>query len=262
MDEVKVWEETVKIPTYGVGEAQKNPIFLEKRVYQGSCGKVYPYPTIDTISDVKKDKEYRAVYLENEYLKVMLLPELGGRIQRAYDKTNDYDFVYYNRVIKPALVGLTGPWISGGIEFNWPQHHRPTTFLPLDYLLKENEDGSKSVLMHDVDQMYGTKGITKITLYPGKAYIEITGQLYNRTPLPQTFLWWANPAVAANEYTQSVFPPDVHAVMDHGKRDVSRFLLQQEYIIRRITANVWIFPDIKIFLSQPVTWLRSPSDVL
>ena len=223
MDEVKVWEETVKIPTYEVGEAQKNPIFLEKRVYQGSCGKVYPYPTIDTISDVKKDKEYRAVYLENEYLKVMLLPELGGRIQRAYDKTNDYDFVYYNHVIKPALVGLTGPWISGGIEFNWPKHHRPTTFLPVDYLLKENEDGSKSVLMHDVDQMYGTKGITKITLYPDKAYIEITGQLYNRTPLPQTFLWWANPAVAANEYTQSVFPPDVHAVMDHGKRDVSRF---------------------------------------
>lgn len=78
MDEVKVWEETVKIPTYEVGEAQKNPIFLEKRVYQGSCGKVYPYPTIDTISDVKKDKEYRAVYLENEYLKVMLLPELGA----------------------------------------------------------------------------------------------------------------------------------------------------------------------------------------
>ncbi len=223
MGEVKVWEEKVKIPTYEIGEPQKNPIFLEKRVYQGSCGKVYPYPTVDTISDVKKNKVYKAVYLENEYIKVMILPELGGRIQRAYDKTNDYDFVYYNHVIKPALVGLTGPWISGGIEFNWPQHHRPTTFLPVDYLLQENEDGSKSVLLHDVDQMYGTKGITKITLYPHRAYIEIMGQLYNRTPLPQTFLWWANPAVAANEFTQSVFPPDVHAVMDHGKRDVSRF---------------------------------------
>lgn len=52
---------------------------------------------------------YKAVFLENEYLKVMILPELGGRIQRAYDKTNGYDFVYYNHVIKPALVGLTGP---------------------------------------------------------------------------------------------------------------------------------------------------------
>ena len=153
----------------------------------------------------------------------MVLPELGGRIQRAFDKTNGYDFVYYNHVIKPALVGLTGPWISGGIEFNWPQHHRPTTFLPVDFERAEGDDGSKSVLLHDVDQMYGTKALTKITLYPGKAYIEITGQLYNRTPLAQTFLWWANPAFAVNSHTQSIFPPDVHAVMDHGKRDVSRF---------------------------------------
>ena len=153
----------------------------------------------------------------------MILPELGGRIQRAYDKTNDYDFVYYNQVIKPALVGLTGPWISGGIEFNWPQHHRPTTFLPVDYQLKEHQDGSKTLEIHDVDQMYGTEVVARFTLSPGKAYIKINGQLYNRTPMPQTFLWWANPAVAVNDDTQSIFPPDVHAVMDHGKRDVSRF---------------------------------------
>ena len=223
MSEVKVWTVKTVIPTYEIGEAEKAPIFLDKRVYQGSSGKVYPYPTVERISDEKVDKEYTAVYLENEYLKVMVLPQLGGRIQRAYDKTNGYDFVYYNRVIKPALVGLTGPWISGGIEFNWPQHHRPTTFLPVDFETMEGEDGSCSVLCHDVDQMYGTKCITKITLYPQKAYIEITGQLYNRTSLPQTFLWWANPAVPANDDTQSVFPPDVHAVMDHGKRDVSRF---------------------------------------
>ncbi len=219
----RVWEEELLIPTYEIGEAEKNPIFLDKRVYQGSTGKVYPYPTVEKISEEKKDKAYKAVWLENEYLKVMVLPELGGRIQRAFDKTNGYDFVYYNHVIKPALVGLTGPWISGGIEFNWPQHHRPTTFLPVDYELCRGEDGSVSVLLHDVDQMYGTKGIARITLRPGKAYIEIGGQLYNRTSLPQTFLWWANPAVPVNDNTQSVFPPDVHAVMDHGKRDVSRF---------------------------------------
>ena len=222
-NETRVWEEKVTIPTYKIGEPQKNPMFLEKRVYQGSSGKVYPYPTIESIREEREDVEYTAVMLENEYLKVMVLPQLGGRIQRAYDKTNGYDFVYYNHVIKPALVGLTGPWISGGIEFNWPQHHRPTTFLPVDYELFTGEEGEKSVLLHDVDQMYGTKAITKLTLYPGRAYIEVTGQLYNRTPMPQTFLWWANPAVAVNDQTQSIFPPDVHAVMDHGKRDVSRF---------------------------------------
>ena len=223
MDEVRIWEEDVVIPTYEVGEPDKNPMFLEKRVYQGSSGKVYPYPTTEKISHEKRDKVWHAVYLENEYLKIMILPELGGRIQRAYDKTNDYDFVYYNHVIKPALVGLAGPWISGGIEFNWPQHHRPTTYMPVDYMIQEHEDGSKTLLVHDVDQMYGTKGIAGFTLYPGKAYIEIRGQLYNRTAMPQTFLWWANPAVPVNDYTQSVFPPDVHSVYDHGKRDVSRF---------------------------------------
>ena len=153
MDNVRIWEEQIVLPTYETGEADKNPMFLEGRVYQGSSGKVYPYPTIETVSDVKTDKAYQAVWLENEYLKVMILPELGGRIQRAYDKTNGYDFVYYNHVVKPALVGLCGPWISGGIEFNWPQHHRPTTYSPVDYLLVENPDGSKTCRVSDVDQM-------------------------------------------------------------------------------------------------------------
>ncbi len=219
----EVWSEQVVIPTYGVGQPEKNPMFLEKRVYQGSSGKVYPYPVIDKILDEKEDKTYTALWLENDYLRVMILPELGGRIQRAYDKTNGYDFVYYNEVIKPALVGLLGPWISGGIEFNWPQHHRPTTFLPTDWRILENPDGSKTVECSEVDQMYGTKGKLSYTLYPDRAYIELRGQLYNRTNLPQTFLWWANPAVAVNEHTQSIFPPDVNAVFDHGKRDVSSF---------------------------------------
>ncbi len=71
----------------------------------------------EKISYEKTDHVYRAVFLENQYLKVMVLPELGGRIQRAYDKTNGYDFVYYNHVIKPALVGLTGPWIRQALTY-------------------------------------------------------------------------------------------------------------------------------------------------
>ncbi len=223
MSEVRIWEEDVTIPTYETGKPDKNPMFLEKRVYQGSSGKLYPYPTTEEISFTRTDKVWHAVWLENDYLKVMVLPELGGRIQRALDKTNNYDFVYYNHVIKPALVGLAGPWISGGIEFNWPQHHRPTTYMPVDHVITRHEDGSMTLLCNDIDQMYGTKGITSFTLYPDKAYIEIRGQLYNRTNLPQTFLWWANPAVPVNDNTQSIFPTDVHFVMDHGKRDVSRF---------------------------------------
>ena len=220
---VKAWREIVTIPTYEVGKPEKNPMFLEKRVYQGSSGVVYPYPVIESISDKKTDKDWKAVWLENEYIKVMILPELGGRIQMAYDKIKQRHFVYYNHVIKPALVGLVGPWISGGIEFNWPQHHRPSTYMPVDSTIVENEDGSVTVWVNEMERMFHQKGMAGFTLRPGCAYLEIQGRVSNRTPLPQTFLWWANPAVEVNDAYQSVFPPDVNAVFDHGKRAVSSF---------------------------------------
>ncbi len=220
---VKAWKEQVTIPTYEIGTPEKAPMFLEKRVYQGSSGVVYPYPVIEHIADEKSDKEYNAVYIENEYIKVMILPELGGRVQMAYDKIAKRHFVYYNRVIKPALVGLAGPWISGGIEFNWPQHHRPSTYLPVDCTIEEFPDGSVTVWVSEMEQMFHQKGMAGFTLRPGCARLEIRAKLYNRTDMPQTFLWWANPAVAVNDHYQSVFPPDINAVFDHGKRDVSSF---------------------------------------
>ena len=220
---VKAWSEKVIIPTYETGSPEKNPMFLEKRVYQGSSGVVYPHPVIEKIKDKKTDKEWNAIFLENQYLKFMVLPELGGRIQMAFDKTKQRHFVYYNQVIKPALVGLTGPWISGGIEFNWPQHHRPSTYNPVDYCIEENPDGSVTVWCSELERMFRTRGMAGFTLYTDKACLEIKVKLFNRTDYPQTFLWWANPAVKADDQYQSVFPPDVHAVFDHGKRDVSEF---------------------------------------
>lgn len=220
---VSVWEEQVIIPTYGVGKPDKNPMFFEKRVYQGSSGVVYPNPVIEKIADEKEDRAYTGLFLENKYLKVMILPQLGGRIQTAYDKIKQRHFIYHNQVIKPALVGLTGPWISGGIEFNWPQHHRPSTFDPVDYRLEEHADGSKTVWVNELERMFHTRGMAGFTLHPDTAYIEIKAKLLNRSALPQTFLWWANPAVKVNDYYQSVFPSDVNAVFDHGKRDVSDF---------------------------------------
>ncbi|MBI9019278.1 MAG: DUF5107 domain-containing protein [Phycisphaerae bacterium] len=247
--DVNIWEEKITIPTYKVGVPDKNPMFLEKRVYQGSSGAVYPLPVIETIENEKKDVEYDVVFIENEYLKIMVMPSLGGRVQMIYDKTNDFHVVYYNQVIKPALVGLTGPWISGGIEFNWPQHHRPSTFDPVDYSINENPDGSKTVWVSEIERMSRTKGMAGFTLHPGKAVLEIKAQLYNRTAEPQTFLWWANPAMAVNDDYQSIFPPDVNAVFDHGKRDVSRFpIATGEYYKMDYSAGV----DISRFKNIPV----------
>src|SRR5512133_2466170 len=167
--EVRVWRESVSIPTYEPAAPDRNPMFLEKRVYQGSSGVVYPHPVVDRISDERTDEQYSAVFLENRYLKIMILPEIGGRVQMALDKTNGYQFVYYNRVIKPALVGLAGPWISGGIEFNWPQHHRPSTFDPLDWSIQEHADGSKTVWCSEIEHMFHTKGMHGFTLSPDRA---------------------------------------------------------------------------------------------
>jgi tetratricopeptide (TPR) repeat protein len=220
---VLVRRKPVVIPTYPVQPPDKNPMFLEKRVYQGSSGKVYPLPFYDRVGETKVDQAWDAVHIENEYLYVMVLPQLGGRIHIGRDKTNGYDFFYRQSVIKPALVGLAGPWISGGVEFNWPQHHRPSTFMPVDVHIEEHADGSKTVWCSEHEPMNRMKGMHGVCLHPGKAYIELKVRLYNRTPLVQTFLWWANVAARVHDRYQSFFPPDVHYVADHAKRAMSEF---------------------------------------
>ncbi|MCB0172971.1 MAG: DUF5107 domain-containing protein [Anaerolineae bacterium] len=220
---VSLWKEPIIYPTYPAYPPDPNPMFLNKRVYQGSSGSVYPNPFTDRISDERIDQTYQAVFLENDYIKVMALPEIGGRIHLGLDKSNNYDFFYHNRVIKPQLVGLYGSWISGGVEFNWPQHHRPTTFEPVDTVLEEHPDGRKTVWLGEIEPMNRMKGMHGVTLHPGKSLVEVQVRLFNRTPLPQTFLWWANLAVHVNDHYQSVFPPDVTMVADHAKRATSKF---------------------------------------
>ena len=224
---VKGWSEPVVIPTYATGIPQKNPMFLENRVYQGSSGRVYPLPCIERVEQNAIPQSWQAAHIENEYLRLLILPEIGGRIHVAVDKTNGYDLFYRQNVIKPALVGLAGPWISGGVEFNWPQHHRPSTYLPVAVTIEQHQDGSATIWCSDHDPMERLKSAHGICLYPGKAFVELKVRLYNRTPLKQTFLWWANVAVRVNENYQSFFPPDVHFVADHAKRAISTFPLSQ-----------------------------------
>jgi tetratricopeptide (TPR) repeat protein len=222
---VKAWFDPVVIPSYLPLLPEKNPMFLEKRIYQGSNGRVYPLPFIDRIATEAVDQSWQAVHLENEFLRVMVLPEIGGRIHVGLDKSNGYDFFYRQNVIKPALVGLAGPWMSGGVEFNWPQHHRPATFMPVGVKIEKSPGGSQTIWCSDHDPMNRLKGMHGVCLHPGKAYIELKVRLYNRTPFVQTFLWWANVGIRVHELYQSFFPPDVHYVTDHAKRAVSRFPL-------------------------------------
>ena len=222
---VRVSTGTISIPTYFPAPPDKNPMFLEKRVYQGSSGKVYPLPFTDRIMEKPVDRKWQAVWLENEFLRVLILPEIGGRIHAIQDKTNGYDLIYNQPVIKPALVGLAGPWISGGIEFNWPQHHRPATFLPVEFKVENHADGSAIVWCSDHDPMCRMKGMHGVCLHPGRAVVELKVRAYNRTPHIQTFLWWANVATRVHEGYQSFFPPDVYYIADHARRSMSEYPL-------------------------------------
>jgi tetratricopeptide (TPR) repeat protein len=222
---VKAWQEPVTIPSYLPAAPDRNPMFLEKRVYQGSSGRVYPLPFIDRIATEPVLHAWQAVHIENEFLRLMILPQIGGRVHVGLDKINGYDFFYRQSVIKPALVGLAGPWISGGVEFNWPQHHRPATFMPVETEIERGSDGSITVWSSDHDPMTRMKGMHGVCLHPGRAYVELKVRLYNRTPFMQTFLWWANVAVKVHEKYQSFFPPDVRFVADHARRALTSFPL-------------------------------------
>ncbi|MGN6327280.1 DUF5107 domain-containing protein [Pseudolysinimonas sp.] len=217
------WRQPVVVPTYEPDEPARFPMYLDRRVYQGSSGRVYPLPFIEGVARTAVDREWDAVHLENRWLRLTVLPEIGGRIHIGLDKTTGYDFLYRNRVIKPALVGLTGPWISGGVEFNWPQHHRPGTFLPVQAEIEEHADGSVTVWCSDHDPFARMQATHGVRLHPDRAVVEVVVRLHNRTSERQTFLWWANAAVRVHDDYQSFFPADVRYVADHARRAITAF---------------------------------------
>jgi len=216
---VRVWEEKIVIPTYMAGDPEPNPIFSLGRESQGAQGIVYPYPLYDVLTHTKVDKTYKIVYLENEYIKIGILPEIGGRLFEGIDKTNGYNFIYRQHVIKPALIGLIGAWISGGIEWNIPHHHRASTFLPVQYSIEENADGSKTVWVGELEVRHRTRWAVGYTLRPGISYMEAKVRIVNRTPAVETMLCFANVAVHVNDNYQVFFPPSTQFGTFHGKRE-------------------------------------------
>ncbi len=215
------------IPSYIPAEPNDLPFFLEKRAYQGASGRVYPLPYTDRLSNTATDRQYDMITLSNEYIEVELLPELGGKIHGAVQRSNGYEFIYKNVCIKPAMVGLAGPWVSGGVEFNWPQHHRPTTFMLVEATLQENADGSKTCWMGEAEPFHRMRGIVGVTVFPGSSLVEAKAVIYNRTPAPLPFMWWNNLAVRVHEDYKAVFPPDVEWGNDHDRRAVISFPLMK-----------------------------------
>ncbi|MBQ9429136.1 MAG: DUF5107 domain-containing protein, partial [Clostridia bacterium] len=172
MGKTKVTVKTIVLPTYEEAPAEKLPMFAENRVHQRFTGNPYPNAVvIKTPAKQKHDKEYTAIVLENDYIELTMLPDIGGKIFTALDKTTGYDFFYRQHVIKPALIGMLGSWISGGIEFNWPYHHRASTMLPCDFEIVEDETGI-TVWMSEHEPVDRMKGMVGIYLANDRAIFE------------------------------------------------------------------------------------------
>ncbi|MHB8901488.1 MAG: DUF5107 domain-containing protein, partial [Thermoguttaceae bacterium] len=224
---VRIAQQEVVIPTYEIGPADPNPMFYTGESYQGAQKRIYPYALMDHLTHAKVDKPYTSLDLENDYIAISVLPEIGGRLFSAVDKTNGYDFFYRQHVVKPALIGMLGAWISGGVEWCAFHHHRNTTFMPIDYTLAENPDGSKTIWFGEIERRQRMKWLIGLTLYPDKSYVQATVKFFNRTPQPYSMLYWANVAVHVDDQYQVIFPPSVQVATYHSKIDFTHWPIGQ-----------------------------------
>ena len=244
--EVKAYEEEITIPTYITEEPDPNPMFYTGIAYQGAQKRIYPYPLDNNLTDRKVDKKWTGLVLENEYIKVVILPERGGKLYIGRDRTNGYDFIYHNAVIKPGLVGMLGAWTSGGIEWNIPHHHRATADLPVNYRLTDNPDGSKTIWVGEVERRHRSRWGVAVTLHPGTAYIEATMRYYNRTALANSILMWANTGVHSNEDYQIIFPPQTEYATFHGKNQFSEWPISHQ-----------MYNDIDFTEGVDISWFKN-----
>lgn len=227
MSDVVVENITMTIPTYVPPKPEDMPMFSEFRQHQGSTGYAYPNKvSIGVERQTITDVDYDVVRLENDYIRLLIIPALGGKILEGYDKTTDYHFIYRQTVIKPVSVGSYGSWLAGGMEFNYPFHHRPSTFMPVDYTVERGDDGSVTVWQSEASPspgQYRMKGTWGIKLTPDASYFETIAKLDNRTATRKPFMWWENCGVHVNKSYQLFFPQDVGWVHHHYDRHHATF---------------------------------------
>ncbi len=237
---VEQWD----IPTYPIPEAEEMPMFAETSNHQGTTGNPYPARVVSKVdTEHREDKKWTVIRLENQFIRLAIIPALGGRIFEAFDKVTGYDFLYRQHVIKPALIGAYGSWISGGIEFNWPFHHRPSTVMPVDYTIEKSADGSVTVWLSEHAPNDRTKGMAGVVLRPDTSYFETRMAVTNRTEVKHNFLWWENAAVKVHEKYRLVFPPDVTWCHHHNDAHHTTFPLSEgqygSYSMKEHTDISW-----------------------
>jgi tetratricopeptide (TPR) repeat protein len=212
--QVRVWEDFLNLPTYEEGAPDPNPSFDQFAIDRFS----YPYTLRKQITDHRVDHRWRTIYLENEYLKCSVLPDIGGHIYTCIDKISGQPMFYANPSIKKARIGYRGAWAAFGVEFNFPVSHNWVSMSPVDFAYQNHEDGTASITVGNIDRVYGLEWSVQLTLRPGSTVLEQRVTLSNRSDVRHRFYWWNNAAVQVWDDSEIQYPMRFAAA--HGFAEV------------------------------------------
>jgi hypothetical protein len=209
--QVSVWEGTITIPTYGWQDDVNPKFWAMEGGVKGSttvrASIVYPYSMQDHLSRTLEDRTYKALFLENEYLKITCLPELGGRLHSVFDKTRNQEMFHLNNVIKAGMIAMRGAFISGGVEWNaGPQVHTVTIVSPVDAIVGKNEDGSAFLEVSNIEKTLRTHWTVRLTIHPGRSYLDEKIRIFNPTDAMNPYYFWNCTAFPQLPGTRFIYP--------------------------------------------------------
>jgi len=229
---VRVWQATVELPTYEEGLPDENPPF-DQFVTNGRFN--YPYTLRENLTNHVALRHWRTLNLENEYLKCVILPDLGGHLYRCLDKRNGADMFYANPSLKFARIAYRGVWAAYGIEFNFPVSHNWMTASPVDFSISRSPDGSASVWVRNIDRVYGMEWCVQLTLHPGQALLEQKTTLYNPGGERHRFYWWTNAGVQVWDDSRLYYPQEFSVF--HGYTDLDTWPVDRNGVDLSVVGN-------------------------
>jgi len=229
--QVRVWQGTLTLPTYEEGLPDPNPPFDQFTTNRFN----YPYTLRNNLTSRRVDHSWRAVYLENEYLKCSVLPDIGGHLYTCIDKISGKSMFYANPSIKKAAIAYRGAWAAFGIEFNFPVSHNWMTMSPVSFAFSKHDDGSASVMVGNVDRVYGMEWTVELVLHPKSTVLEERVTLSNRSDVRHRFYWWNNAGVEAWDDSRIEYPMRFAAT--HGFTEIHPWPVDQDGVDYSVLGN-------------------------
>jgi tetratricopeptide (TPR) repeat protein len=202
INKVQVREETITLPTYDIKGENRNPVFRSRY----GVVHIYPYTLLDDIDSKIKDKTYHTLVLENRYLLVTIIPDLGGRVYSVFDKVSQREVFYKNSIVRFAPLAIRGAFFSGGVEFSFPVAHAPTTCDKVNWDMRENADGSASISIGGLEHISRLRWMITLTLFPDRCALAQDVFLYNPGTIPGRYHYWTNASLDANDGTEFIYP--------------------------------------------------------